>query len=144
MMHRLLPLAFAATLVPFCVAQSAPAEHPLTAIPYSPSLDLADMDRTANPCVDFYQYVCGGWIRNNPIPPDQARGASTPSSNDENQQFLWGILEEDAKATKRTPVQQKIGDYYAACMDTTRDRRARPQAPPARARPHRRHSGPRS
>ena len=40
------------------------------------------------------------------------------SSATENQQFLWGILEADAKAKKRTPVQQKVGDYFAACMNT--------------------------
>ena len=120
MTHRLLPLALAAAFLPACFAQSAPApaEKPITAIPYSPSLDLADMDRTADPCVDFYQYVCGGWMKNNPIPPDQAAWDVYAKLADENRQLLWGILEEDAKLTQRTPAQQKIGDYYAACMDT--------------------------
>jgi putative endopeptidase len=125
MTHRLLPLALAAALLPACLlpvcfAQSAPApaEHPLAAVPYSPSLDVADMDRTANPCSDFYQYVCGGWIRNNPIPADQASWDVYAKLSNENRQFLWGILEENAKRTNRTPAQQKIGDYYAACMDT--------------------------
>jgi endothelin-converting enzyme/putative endopeptidase len=120
MMRCLLPLALAAAFLPACFAQSAPApaEHPLTALPYSPSLDVADMDRTADPCVDFYQYVCGGWMKNNPIPADQAAWDVYAKLSDENRQFLWGILEEDAKLTHRTPAQQKIGDYYAACMDT--------------------------
>jgi len=123
MTYRFLPLALAVALLPACFAQSAPAsapaEHPLSAVPYSPSLDLADMDRTADPCVDFYQYVCGGWMKSNPIPPDQAAWDIYAKLDDENRQFLWGILEQDAKLANRTPVQQKIGDYYSACMDTS-------------------------
>ncbi len=93
--------------------------QPLSAIPYTPSLDLASMDRSAEPCVDFYKYTCGGWMKNNPIPPDQARWDVYAKLDYENSQFLWGILEEDAKLKDRTPVQQKIGDYYSACMNTT-------------------------
>src|SRR5206468_6961745 len=51
---------------------AAPKERPLTALPYTPSLDIPSMDRTADPCVDFYQYTCGGWMKSNPIPGDQA------------------------------------------------------------------------
>ncbi|HKB79206.1 MAG TPA: M13 family metallopeptidase N-terminal domain-containing protein, partial [Thermoanaerobaculia bacterium] len=95
-----------------------PAEHPLTALPYTPSLDLASMDRTADPCADFYQYVCGGWMKNNPIPPDQASWSVYGKLAEENGEFLWGILEDAAKPTPaRTAVQQKIGDYFEACMD---------------------------
>ncbi len=120
MMRHVLPLALAAASFSACLAQSpaAPADKPLTAIPYSPSLDLNDMDRTANPCVDFYQYVCGGWMKNNPIPADQAGWSVYAKLANENRQLLWGILEQDATLQQRTPVQQKIGDYYAACMDT--------------------------
>jgi endothelin-converting enzyme/putative endopeptidase len=68
--------------------------------------------------VDFYKFSCGGWQKNNPIPADQATWSVYGKLAQENQQFLWGILEQDAKATNRTPVQQKIGDYFAACMNT--------------------------
>ncbi len=87
-------------------------------MPYSPSLDLTSLDRTVDPCVDFYRFSCGGWQKNNPIPADQASWSVYGKLANENQQFLWGILEEDANLKTRTPVQQKVGDYFAACMDT--------------------------
>jgi endothelin-converting enzyme/putative endopeptidase len=107
---------------PFALAQQAvpaPSVQPLAQMPYSPSLDLTDMDRTVDPCVDFYKFSCGGWMKNNPIPPDQAGWSVYDKLANENQQFLWGILEADAKATGRTPVQQKVGDYFESCMNTS-------------------------
>jgi putative endopeptidase len=98
-----------------------PVEHPLTALPYTPSLDITSMDRTADPCVDFYQYVCGGWMKNNPIPPDQAAWSVYGKLTEENGEFLWGILEDAAKPrADRTAAQQRIGDYFGSCMDETR------------------------
>lgn len=113
-------LAFAALAVSISPAQqpaSAPAAKPLTEMPYSPSLDLTSLDRSVNPCVNFYKYACGGWQKLNPIPADQATWDVYAKLANENQQFLWGILEQDAKATDRTPVQQKVGDYFEACMN---------------------------
>jgi putative endopeptidase len=120
MLKRLLLLALAAASLPACLAQSpaAAADQPLKAIPYSPSLDLTSMDRTVDPCVDFYQFVCGGWRKSNPIPADQASWSVYAKLANDNRRLLWGILDQDAKLTHRTPIQQKIGDYYAACMDT--------------------------
>ena len=98
-------------------AASIPEKHPLKELPYTPSLDVTAMDKSADPCADFYQYTCGGWMKSNPIPPDQASWSVYGKLTDENQQFLWGILEDAAKAKERTPVQQKIGDFFASCMD---------------------------
>jgi endothelin-converting enzyme/putative endopeptidase len=91
---------------------------PLTAMPYTPSLDVTAMDKAANPCDDFYQYSCGGWIAHNPIPADQASWSVYGKLSDENSRFLWGVLEGVKPGTaNRTPVQAKIGDYFAACMN---------------------------
>src|SRR5246500_1232753 len=95
-----------------------PAPRPIQAMPYSPSLDVTSLDRSVDPCVDFYKFSCGGWQKNNPIPTDQSGWSVYAKLGNENQQFLWGILEADATAKNRTPVQQKVGDYFAACMNT--------------------------
>ena len=76
------------------------------------------MDRTVDPCVDFFQYSCGGWNKKNPIPPDQSRWDVYGKLTDDNAQFLWGMLEEAARPVAgRDAVTQKIGDYFASCMD---------------------------
>src|SRR5579875_328781 len=99
--------------------QAAPAAKPLTAMPYSPSLDVTSLDRSVDPCVDFYKFSCGGWQKNNPIPADQAGWSVYAKLANENQQFLWGILSEDARPSPtRTPVQQKVGDYFESCLNT--------------------------
>jgi endothelin-converting enzyme/putative endopeptidase len=101
-------------------ASTPPPAHdkPLTEFPYTPGLDVSAMDKTANPCEDFYQYSCGGWIQNNPIPADQARWSVYGKLYQDNQRFLWGILDELSRRTSGNSAnQQKIGDYFAACMN---------------------------
>jgi putative endopeptidase len=95
-----------------------PDDKPVTALPYTPSLDVPSMDKSADPCVDFYQYTCGGWMKNNPIPADQASWSVYGKLTVDNQRFLWGILDDLAKKTSgRNATQQKIGDYFSACMN---------------------------
>ncbi len=103
----------------FCAAasfsQSAPANQTL---PYSPSLDLDSMDRSVDPCVDFYHYSCGGWQKKNPIPPDQTSWSVYGKLYVDNLNFLRTILEQAASSgSQRNAVTQKIGDFYGACMD---------------------------
>jgi len=86
---------------------------------YTPSLDVASMDRGVDPCEDFYQYACGGWRANNPIPPDQAGWSVYAKLDQGNMEFLKRILEAASDGTSvRSESTQKIGDFYAACMNT--------------------------
>ncbi len=83
-----------------------------------PGFSTANMDMTANPCLDFYQYACGTWMANNPVPPDQSRWGTSSVLADRNRAVLRGILEKaSVNDPKRDAVEQKIGDFYASCMD---------------------------
>jgi endothelin-converting enzyme/putative endopeptidase len=125
MKRTLLLFASMVTLSALCAAQApgtlavAPQkETPLQALPYTPGLDVDFMDRSVDPCVDFYTYSCGGWRQKNPIPPDQASWSVYGKLTDENQRFLWGILEDAARpSASRNAIQQKIGDFFSSCMD---------------------------
>jgi putative endopeptidase len=82
------------------------------------SFDLSAMDKNADPCEDFYQFACGNWRKNNPIPPDQARWGRFGELAEYNRQILHQILEKAAvKNPKRDAVTQKVGDMYASCMN---------------------------
>jgi predicted metalloendopeptidase len=100
-------LASCLTAITAVAQQSTPAANPV----------VSALDKTADPCVDFYQFACGSWKKNNPIPSDQAIWSRFGELAEHNLTVLRGILENSAKTSNRTPNEQKIGDYYATCID---------------------------
>jgi putative endopeptidase len=100
-------------------AASTPSEDSKPTAPMaSNSFDPAAIDKTADPCVDFYQYSCGNWMKANAIPADQVRWARSFSVlNERNRYLLWKELDAAASDPK-TPLEKQYGDYYAACMNT--------------------------
>ena len=97
-------------------AQNSPSSAPV--LPYSPSLDLSSMDKSVDPCVDFYHYSCGSWQKKNPIPPDQASWSVYGKLYEDNLNFLRGMLEQAAQPNpQRSAVEQKTGDFFAACTN---------------------------
>ena len=82
------------------------------------SFDLDALDKTVDPCADFFQYACGTWRKKNPVPPDQARWGRFNELAEYNRQLLHSILEKaSADDPKRDPVTRMIGDFYQSCMD---------------------------
>jgi putative endopeptidase len=82
--------------------------------------DVANLDRTCKPCDDFYQFAVGGWLKANPIPPEFPMWGSFVTLADKNEQALHAILEAAAANASAAPGsnEQKIGDFFASCMDT--------------------------
>ena len=87
----------------------------------APKLEHFDpdlVDKTLDPCNDFYKYSCSKWIASNPIPPDQVFWSTGSGLELWNENLLRETLEAASKNdSNRAPIQQKIGDYWAACMD---------------------------
>lgn len=81
-------------------------------------IDVTQVDSSVNPCDNFWQYTCGKLNAANPIPPDQMFWGVAGELEQWNQQVLRQILDKnEAAGSSRTANQQKIGDFYASCMD---------------------------
>jgi predicted metalloendopeptidase len=79
----------------------------------APGFNLNSLDRSVDPCVDFYKFSCGGWMKANPLPPDQARYGTFDQLQDHNREVLRKMLEAaEEDKPNRSPLNQKIGDYY--------------------------------
>jgi putative endopeptidase len=121
-MRSFLILGASALLAAAMAAAQAPAakngDSDTGAARPSPKFDVANIDKSLDPCQDFYQYSCAKWMKNNPIPPDYNDWVSFSEVYEHNIAVLRQILEKaSVNDPARNPVMQKIGDMYASCMD---------------------------
>lgn len=80
-------------------------------------LDGAALDKTADPCGDFFQFACGGWLASTEMPSDRGRYGTFNEVSDRNLETLKKILETAAASKSADPATAAIGHYYGACMD---------------------------
>jgi len=111
------------SLAIFCCAvlagMKANASGPAADTPGYWGFDTANLDKSCKPCDDFFQFAMGGWMKNNPIPPEYPTWGSFSVLADKNQQNLREILEAAEKSeSPANSNEKKTGDFYASCMDT--------------------------
>jgi endothelin-converting enzyme/putative endopeptidase len=103
--------------VAYCLVLAGPALAQSDKRPQSQTgVDLNAIDKSADPCNDFYQYACGTWIKNNPIPADESSWGRFNELFERNQALLRDILEDSEQHQSRSPIDQKIGGFYQSCM----------------------------
>src|ERR1700755_2952616 len=97
-------------------AAFASAQTPQSAAGGS-GLDLQAIDKTVDPCQDFYQYACGNWLKTHPIPADESSWGTFNQLFERNQAILRQILEDSVAHQDRSAIDQKIGGFYQSCTD---------------------------
>jgi len=120
---RILKLSVVALFLFLLAISSTSAQQPNTA-EQAPKLEHFDpnvVDKTLDPCQDFYQFTCSKWMAAHPIPPDQAAWGTVSGLQYWNEGILRQALENaSVLSSGRNGYEQKIGDYWAACMDEPR------------------------
>jgi putative endopeptidase len=125
------PLVTTSTLAPAGADEprapdATPASEAASAAPAGPGvkvtladvgLEAASLDRTADPCIDFYQFACGGWLQSNPLPADRARLSRLTEIDDRTKGEIKTMLEDAAASTTGDAASKKLGAFYASCMD---------------------------
>jgi putative endopeptidase len=115
MTSRILCALSALLIATFCSAQAVPAT---TGMPREiPAFDVNALDKTADPCADFYQYACGTWMKKNPIPADKSRWGRFDELAEHNLYILRDILTDAQAPGNHAPTDAMIGAYYGSCMD---------------------------
>ena len=120
----------------FCLAQTdsksgVPAEIP--------AFDVNAIDKTADPCVDFYQYSCGTWMKTNPIPADKSRWGRFDELAEHNLYILRDILNKLQATAKRSPSETMVGDFMAPAWTKARSRKKGDRSARSRTGENRRH-----
>jgi putative endopeptidase len=110
--YRLVLICVMLLATPVAFSQSSSSTKP------GPGFSIDNIDKSIDPCIDFYQFACGNWIKNSEIPADRASWQSFSELNESNLEIEKKILEKAAAGgSGRDAIDQKIGDLYGSCMD---------------------------